>query len=134
MDRMKELVAELDKHIKNYYVYDNPTISDAEYDKLYDELVALEKQTGIILPNSPTQRVNGEVLEGFQKHKHEVQLYSLNKCQNKEDLLYSFKFDSVIIPSPRTRSLPLKSIFKGTLLMVLTCSVTSSPITPSPRV
>ena len=86
MDRMKELVAELDKHIKNYYVYDNPTISDAEYDKLYDELVALEKQTGIILPNSPTQRVNGEVLEGFQKHKHEVQLYSLNKCQNKEDL------------------------------------------------
>ena len=63
MDRMQELVQELDKHIYNYYVLDNPTISDAEYDKLYDELVKLEKETGIILPNSPTQRVGGEVLE-----------------------------------------------------------------------
>lgn len=86
MDRMKELVEELDKHIYNYYVLDNPTISDAEYDKLYDELVALEKETGIILPNSPTQRVGGEVLEGFNKHRHEVQLYSLDKCQSKEEL------------------------------------------------
>ena len=86
MDRMKELVEELDKHIYNYYVLDNPTISDAEYDKLYDELVALEKETGMILPNSPTQRVGGEVLEGFNKHRHEVQLYSLDKCQSKEEL------------------------------------------------
>ena len=86
MDRMKELVEELDKHIYNYYVLDNPTISDAEYDKLYDELVALEKETGIILPNSPTQRVGGEVLESFNKHIHEVQLYSLDKCQSKEEL------------------------------------------------
>ncbi len=86
MDRMKELVEELDKHIYNYYVLDNPTISDAEYDKLYDELVALEKETGIILPNSPTQRVGGEVLESFNKHRHEVQLYSLDKCQSKEEL------------------------------------------------
>ena len=86
MDRMQELVQELDKHIYNYYVLDNPTISDAEYDKLYDELVKLEKETGIILPNSPTQRVGGEVLEGFKKHRHEVQLYSLDKCQSKEEL------------------------------------------------
>ena len=86
MDRMQELVQELDKHIYNYYVLDNPTISDAEYDKLYDELVKLEKETGVILPNSPTQRVGGEVLEGFKKHRHEVQLYSLDKCQSKEEL------------------------------------------------
>ena len=86
MDRMQELVQELDKHIYNYYVLDNPTISDAEYDKLYDELVELERKTGIILPNSPTQRVGGAVLEGFNKHRHEVQLYSLDKCQSKEEL------------------------------------------------
>ena len=79
MDRMQELVQELDKHVYNYYVLDNPTISDAEYDKLYDELVELERKTGIILPNSPTQRVGGAVLEGFNKHRHEVQLYSLDK-------------------------------------------------------
>lgn len=86
MDRMHELVAELDKHIYNYYVLDKPTISDAEYDRLYDELVSLEKQTGIILPNSPTQRVGGQVLEGFKKHEHEVPLYSLDKCQSREEL------------------------------------------------
>lgn len=86
MDRMHELVLELDRHIYNYYVLDKPTISDAEYDKLYDELVALEKQTGIILPNSPTQRVGGQVLEGFKKHEHEVPLYSLDKCQSREEL------------------------------------------------
>ncbi len=86
MDRMHELVEELDKHIYNYYVLDKPTISDAEYDKLYDELVKLEKESGIILPNSPTQRVGGEVLEGFKKHKHEIQLFSLDKCQSAVEL------------------------------------------------
>lgn len=86
MDRMKELIAELEKHIHNYYDLDSPTISDAEYDRLYDELVRLEKETGVVLPNSPTQRVGGSVLEGFKKHRHKVSLYSLDKCQNKEEL------------------------------------------------
>ena len=84
--RIDELIKILEEANYNYYVLDNPTISDAEYDKLYDELVALEKETGMILPNSPTQRVGGEVLESFNKHRHEVQLYSLDKCQSKEEL------------------------------------------------
>lgn len=85
-ERMKWLVEELNKHNKNYYVYDNPTISDAEYDALYYELVDLEKELGYSLPSSPTGRVGDYVLEGFKKHKHEIPLYSLNKVRDFQDL------------------------------------------------
>ncbi|MFQ6752554.1 MAG: NAD-dependent DNA ligase LigA [Clostridia bacterium] len=84
--RLEWLTKEVNKHNKNYYVYDNPTISDAEYDALYYELVDLEKEMGYTLPNSPTGRVGDFVLEGFKKHKHEVPLYSLNKVKDYEDL------------------------------------------------
>ena len=85
-ERMKWLVGEINKHNKNYYVYDNPTISDAEYDALYYELVDLEKELNFIMENSPTGRVGDYVLEEFKKHKHEVPLYSLNKVKDYEDL------------------------------------------------
>ncbi|MDD3397723.1 MAG: NAD-dependent DNA ligase LigA [Clostridia bacterium] len=86
IERMKWLVEEVSKHAYNYYVLDSPTISDKEYDLLYDELVMLEKQTGTVLPSSPTERVGGEILAGFKKYQHKFRLYSLDKCQNKEDL------------------------------------------------
>ena len=86
MERMKWLVTEINKHNKNYYVYDNPTISDAEYDALYYELVDLEKELNFTMENSPTRRVGDYVLEGFKKHKHEVPLFSLNKVKDYEDL------------------------------------------------
>ena len=86
MERMKWLVGEINKHNKNYYVYDNPTISDAEYDALYYELVDLEKELNFTMENSPTGRVGDYVLEGFKKHKHEIPLYSLNKVKDFEDL------------------------------------------------
>ena len=82
LERMEELVKELNIHVHNYYVLDKPTISDFEYDRMYDELVSLEKETGTVLPSSPTQRVGGEVLVGFKKFVHEVPLYSLDKVQN----------------------------------------------------
>ena len=85
-ERMKWLVTEINKHNKNYYVYDNPTISDAEYDALYYELVDLEKELNFTMENSPTGRVGDYVLEEFKKHKHEVPLYSLNKVKDYEDL------------------------------------------------
>ncbi len=85
-ERMKWLVGEINKHNKNYYVYDNPTISDAEYDALYYELVDLERELNFSLENSPTSRVGDYVLEEFKKHKHEVPLYSLNKVKDYEDL------------------------------------------------
>lgn len=86
IEKAKKLVEELNKHAYNYYVLDKPTVSDFEYDKMYDELVSIEKQLGIVLPNSPTIRVGGEVLEGFKKFTHEIPLFSLNKCQTFESL------------------------------------------------
>ena len=85
-ERLKWLTEEVNKHNKNYYVYDNPTISDAEYDKLYYELVDLEKELNFSLPETPTARVGDYVLPGFKKRKHTVQLYSLNKVKDYEDL------------------------------------------------
>ena len=86
LERLKWLTDEVNKHNKNYYVYDNPTISDAEYDALYYELVDLEKSLNFSLPNSPTKRVGDVVLEGFKKRKHEIPLYSLNKVKDIADL------------------------------------------------
>ena len=84
--RLKWLTEEINKHNKNYYVYDNPTISDAEYDALYYELVDLEKELNFSMPNTPPSRGGDFVLEGFKKHKHKVPLYSLNKVKDFEDL------------------------------------------------
>ncbi|MDD4110270.1 MAG: NAD-dependent DNA ligase LigA [Clostridia bacterium] len=85
-EKMRKLIEEINKHNHQYYVLDNPTISDYEYDKLYYDLVDLEKRAGIVLPNSPTHRVGGEILSGFKKFIHEIPLYSLDKVQNFEDL------------------------------------------------
>ncbi len=82
IEKMQKLIKEIEKHNYNYYVLDNPTISDSEYDKLYYSLVDLEQETGIILPNSPTQRVGDKVLDGFKKKEHIVNLYSLNKVRD----------------------------------------------------
>ena len=84
MDRMHELVEKLNEYAYQYYTLDNPTVSDVEYDRLYDELLALEKQTGIVLDNSPTKRVGDVVLKKFQTVKHLGRLYSLDKCQTKD--------------------------------------------------
>ncbi|WP_302621960.1 NAD-dependent DNA ligase LigA [Paenibacillus sp. KS1] len=84
--RMEQLVAELHRYNHHYYTLDNPVVSDKEYDKLYDELVSLEKETGIVLPDSPTQRVGGDLLKGFEPHRHLSRLWSLDKAQDEEDL------------------------------------------------
>ncbi len=85
-DRMSELVGILNVHAYKYYVLDSPVISDAEYDALYDELCALEKKTGTVLPDSPTLRVGGEPLSGFEKHTHTAPLYSLDKAKTAEEI------------------------------------------------
>ena len=86
MEEMKKLVELLNKYAYDYYVLDTPTISDIEYDKLYDKLAKLEKESGVILPDSPTQRVGDSVLDSFTKVTHKVPLYSLDKCQSTQDL------------------------------------------------
>lgn len=87
METMKSLIEEIGKHNYQYYTLDQPVLSDKEYDELYDKLVALERETGVTLPNSPTLRVGGELLDGFQPHKHLARLWSLDKAQNEEDLM-----------------------------------------------
>lgn len=83
IDELIEIINELNYY---YYTLDNPKVSDREYDQLYDELVALEEETGIIRDYSPTQRVGGPILEGFEKHTHLGRLWSLDKCQTFEEL------------------------------------------------
>ncbi len=86
-NKIRELVDKLNKYGYEYYVLDNPSISDGEYDKLYDELRRLENKTGIIFDDSPTKRVGGEPIKGFEKHKHINRLYSLDKSLTFEELL-----------------------------------------------
>ena len=86
MNRMRELIEKLNRWAYEYYVLDAPSVSDREYDKYYDELVELEKLSGKIEPDSPTRRVGGEPLKGFERHRHISRLYSLDKCVTYERL------------------------------------------------
>lgn len=80
------LVERLNIYAKEYYTLDAPSISDKEYDALYDRLVALEKETGYFLPYSPTQRVGDETLSAMPKHRHLAKLWSLDKAQTLLEL------------------------------------------------
>ena len=83
---MKELTEKINAASHAYYVLDNPIISDKEWDEMYYRLLDIEKETGIILPNSPSQRVGGEILSGFKKVTHTHKLYSLAKAQTMEEI------------------------------------------------
>ncbi len=85
-DRKRELVDRLNKWAHEYYVLDAPTVSDKEYDALYDELKRLEAESGEVYPDSPTRRVGGEPIKGFEKHAHLARLYSLDKSVSEEEL------------------------------------------------
>ena len=84
--RMEQLVKELNMYNEYYYTFDNPIISDEEWDRLYFELVELEKELGIVLPDSPTEKVGDKNLKGFKKVKHSKKLYSLSKSNSHEEL------------------------------------------------
>lgn len=86
-ERMRELVDLLNKYAHEYYVLDNPTVSDKEYDALYDELKKLEEKTQTVLFDSPTKRVGGEPISAFEKHKHIERLYSLDKATEINELI-----------------------------------------------
>ena len=85
--RIEELISLVNDLNYSYYTLDDPKLSDSEYDKLYDELVQLEANTGIIKTYSPTQRVGGHILDRFEKHTHLGSLWSLAKSQNYGELL-----------------------------------------------
>ena len=77
--RMEELIREISKASYAYYVLDDPYISDMQWDKLYDELRNLESETGEQLPDSPTRKVGGTTLKGFEEHVHLNRLWSMDK-------------------------------------------------------
>ena len=86
-ERMKELVELLNRYATEYYTSDNPSVSDSEYDRLYRELVELEKaHPEQVLPDSPTHRVGGKILDGFEKYSHQYPLYSLQDAFSREEL------------------------------------------------
>ncbi len=121
---IEALVKDLNKYNYYYHVLDKPIISDGEYDKLYYHLVDLEKQTGYVLPDSPTQRVGDEVKEGFSKVHHEKQLFSLDKAQNFEELQHWYdgvvqKFpDSTFTIEYKFDGLRLALTYEGGLLKI----------------
>ena len=85
--RMNELVALLNRYATEYYTSDNPSVSDSEYDRLYRELVELEATyPDQVLADSPTHRVGGKVLDGFEKYSHQYPLYSLQDAFSREEL------------------------------------------------
>ncbi|MBK1810458.1 NAD-dependent DNA ligase LigA [Clostridium sp. YIM B02505] len=89
MDKIKridELVEELNRYAYEYYTLSNPSVSDKDYDKKYDELVTLEKETSYILPYSPSQRVGDTALAEFSKYTHKARLWSLDKAQTVDEL------------------------------------------------
>ncbi|KOR25047.1 NAD-dependent DNA ligase LigA [Clostridium sp. L74] len=87
LERMEELVEELNQYAREYYLLDNPSVSDKEYDLKYDELVSLEKETKVMLSYSPTQRVGDNILSEFSKYTHKGRLWSLDKAQNIDQLI-----------------------------------------------
>jgi len=100
MDKIKKiqaLVKELNRHCYSYYVLDKPTISDKQYDKLYDELQSLENQTNYIISSSPTQKVQGEVLPFLQKVKHTEPMLSAEKSKDINDVIKFMKNQDCVL-------------------------------------
>ncbi|MDO5550860.1 MAG: NAD-dependent DNA ligase LigA [Lachnospiraceae bacterium] len=119
---MKELVAVLSQAGRAYYQESRETMSNFEYDKLYDELLALEQETGIILSGSPTQRVGYEVLSELPKETHESPMLSLDKTKSVEDLaewlgdqegLLSWKLDGLTIVLTYENGSLVKAVTRG---------------------
>lgn len=87
IERIKELVDECNKYSIEYYKLSNPSVSDKEYDEKYYELLNLEKETGVVLPYSPTQRIGDVILDKFEKHDHKFKCYSMDKSNTYEELV-----------------------------------------------
>ncbi len=109
-ETMEQLVEQLNRYAHEYYVLDNPTVSDGEYDKLYDKLVKMEKETGVVLFNSPTRRVGGEPISSFKKHTHIERLYSLDKAVTNEEL---YSFDNKIKKTGKSTDYTVEYKFDG---------------------
>lgn len=120
--RIKELVDKLNEAAKNYYALDEEIMSNFEYDRLYDELAALEEETGIILSNSPTQNVGFEAVAELPKERHASPMLSLGKTKSREELrdwlgnkkgLLSWKLDGLTIVLTYENGELVKAVTRG---------------------
>ena len=120
--RMKELAQKLDKAAKAYYQEDTEIISNREYDQMYDELQALEKETGTVLANSPTISVGYEAVEQLPKEEHETPMLSLDKTKDREVLrefigehqtLLSWKLDGLTVVLTYENGELVKAVTRG---------------------
>ena len=121
-NRMKELVEVLNRAAKAYYAQDTEIMSNYEYDRLYDELVELEKITGVILANSPTVQVGYEAVEELPKERHERPMLSLAKTKSREELqdwlngkegVLSWKLDGLTIVLTYAEGKLVKAVTRG---------------------
>ena len=119
---IKELVQLLNKACYAYYQEDNPFLTDKQYDELYDELETLEKETGIIMTNSPTQKVQGFILDGLKKVKHTVPMLSAAKTKDMNEIkkfignrsmLCSFKLDGMTLVTRFSNGKFVQAITRG---------------------
>ena len=126
IELIKELVARLNKASEAYYKYDNPIMSDKEYDSLMDELEALEKSEGFILANSPTQKVQGYILEGLTKVTHSKPMLSAAKTKDVNEIkkflgnqpfYCSYKLDGLTLVVRYSRGKFVQAITRGTGLV-----------------
>ena len=122
MQQMKELVELLNRAGKAYYQEDREIMSNLEYDRLYDQLENLEKETGTVLANSPTVNVGYEVLEQLPKEEHESPMLSLDKTKDREVLrefmgehktLLSWKLDGLTIVLTYEEGELVKAVTRG---------------------
>ena len=122
VDRMKALVAQLNEAAKAYYAEDREIMSNFEYDALYDELVALEEETGMTLSGSPTVSVGYEAVDELPKEAHEKPMLSLAKTKSREELqgwlngkegLLSWKLDGLTIVLTYENGVLQKAVTRG---------------------
>ena len=120
--RIKELVDRLNEASKAYYAQDEEIISNYEYDRLYDELVALEEETGMVMANSPTQKVGYEAVEELPKEAHESPMLSLGKTKSREELqawlngregILSWKLDGLTVVLTYQNGQLAKAVTRG---------------------
>ena len=121
-ERMKELVELLNQASKAYYQQDTEIMSNLEYDASYDELVALEQETGLILSKSPTQHVGYEVISELPKERHPAPMLSLDKTKSVEDLaawlgdktgVMSWKMDGLTVVLTYEDGVLVKAVTRG---------------------
>lgn len=122
LTRMKELITLLNEAARAYYAKDREIMSNFEYDKLYDELVELEKSTGTTLAGSPTTKVGYEAVEELPKEAHETAMLSLDKTKDREELaewlkgkegLLSWKLDGLTIVLTYDQGRLIKAVTRG---------------------